>query len=56
MTRLEIHEARFRLIRAGYHVVQMNRCLCAYKRGVSVAIYVNNGTVPVEPVKELERV
>lgn len=53
MTRLEIHEARSRLIRAGYHVVQMNRCLCAYRRGISVALYINNGTVPVEAVSAL---
>jgi len=53
--RLEIHEARTRLIRSGYHVVCMGRCLCAYRPGVNVAVYINNGTVPMEPIEELER-
>jgi len=53
--RLEIHDARARLIRSGYHVVCMGRAMCAYRSGVNVAIYINNGTVPVEPVEELGR-
>ncbi|MFG1284431.1 hypothetical protein [Xanthobacter autotrophicus] len=52
--RLEIHDARARLIRSGYRVVRMGRCLCVYKTGVNVAIYINNGSVPEEPVVELE--
>ncbi|MFG1388857.1 hypothetical protein [Xanthobacter versatilis] len=53
--RLEIHEARSRLILAGYRVVCMGKAMCVYRPGVNVAIYINNGTVPVEPVEELER-